>query len=161
MCVSVHVRQSTPLPIVLTLSDQCLLQVALFDASIPGTLPRVNPACVASAVATGLALKGEVNPVSVFERKHYMYADLPHGYQITQREVGCNHKHSATPRPCNWRVLIASKHKPCTFQAPIVSGGSLLIDVPLRNAKGKKLRETKVSAAPVELCQTLCCSCQA
>ena len=87
MCVCVHVRQSTPLPIVLTLSDQCLLQVALFDASIPGTLPRVNPACVASAVATGLALKGEVNPVSVFERKHYMYADLPHGYQITQREV--------------------------------------------------------------------------
>lgn len=60
-------------------------QVALFDAAFPGTLPRVNRRCVDLALRTGLALDGRVNQVSFFDRKHYFYFDLPHGFQITQQ----------------------------------------------------------------------------
>lgn len=88
-------------------------QVALFDASIPGTLPVrpppfrrcrfpshsyhkiliknvtssfkvLNQWCVEQAVRTGAALKGSPQVTSRFDRKHYFYHDLPLGYQITQ-----------------------------------------------------------------------------
>ncbi|KAI5893605.1 Glutamyl-tRNA amidotransferase B subunit [Schizophyllum commune H4-8] len=55
-----------------------------FDAAFPGTLPRLNQACVDLALRAALALKCEVNPRSSFDRKHYFYSDLPSGYQITQ-----------------------------------------------------------------------------
>jgi aspartyl-tRNA(Asn)/glutamyl-tRNA(Gln) amidotransferase subunit B len=61
-------------------------RVQLFDAAIPGTLPRVNKSAVAQGVRLGLALGGDVRPYSRFVRKHYFYADLPHGYQITQQD---------------------------------------------------------------------------
>jgi aspartyl-tRNA(Asn)/glutamyl-tRNA(Gln) amidotransferase subunit B len=54
---------------------------------------------VEAAARTGFAVGGTVNATSRFDRKHYFYADLPHGYQITQQEQ------------------------------PIVSGGSLAVDV--------------------------------
>ena len=60
-------------------------QVALFDASIPGTLPVLNRRCVEAGVKTALALNCKINPTSTFDRKHYFYADLPAGYQITQQ----------------------------------------------------------------------------
>jgi len=60
-------------------------QVALFDASIPGTLPVLNRSCVEAGVRTALALNCKINPTSTFDRKHYFYADLPAGYQITQQ----------------------------------------------------------------------------
>ncbi|KAH8417670.1 hypothetical protein KR222_004005, partial [Zaprionus bogoriensis] len=59
--------------------------VAYFDASIPGTLPVLNRKCVESGIKTALALGCRVNEVSMFDRKHYFYADLPNGYQITQQ----------------------------------------------------------------------------
>lgn len=37
------------------------------------------------AVLTGLALSCRLNETSFFERKHYFYADLPAGFQITQQ----------------------------------------------------------------------------
>jgi aspartyl-tRNA(Asn)/glutamyl-tRNA(Gln) amidotransferase subunit B len=60
-------------------------QVAFFDASIPGTLPVLNRNCVEAGVRTALALNCKINPTSTFDRKHYFYADLPAGYQITQQ----------------------------------------------------------------------------
>ena len=60
-------------------------RVAPFDASLPGTLPVLNAGAVALAVKLGIALEGEVQLRSAFDRKHYWYADLPHGYQITQK----------------------------------------------------------------------------
>ncbi|XP_027491635.1 glutamyl-tRNA(Gln) amidotransferase subunit B, mitochondrial isoform X2 [Corapipo altera] len=61
--------------------------VSFFDASLPGTLPVLNRRCVEAAVMTGLALKCSINKKSLFDRKHYFYADLPAGYQITQQRV--------------------------------------------------------------------------
>jgi aspartyl-tRNA(Asn)/glutamyl-tRNA(Gln) amidotransferase subunit B len=58
--------------------------VSLVDAALPGMLPVLNEACVRQAVRTGLALSAKINRVSVFERKHYFYPDLPPGYQISQ-----------------------------------------------------------------------------
>jgi aspartyl-tRNA(Asn)/glutamyl-tRNA(Gln) amidotransferase subunit B len=75
-------------------------QVSLVDAAFPGMLPVINRECVAQAVRTGLGLGATVNPVSVFDRKNYFYADLPAGYQISQ------------------------------YTRPIVTGGQVLIDLP-------------------------------
>ncbi|KAJ8957539.1 hypothetical protein NQ318_020578 [Aromia moschata] len=61
--------------------------VSLFDCSTPGTLPVLNKRCVEAGVLTALALNCQVNPVSYFDRKHYFYADLPTGYQITQQRA--------------------------------------------------------------------------
>ena len=60
--------------------------VSLFDCAIPGTMPVLNKKCVEAGVSTALALSCEVNNVSMFERKHYFYSDLPAGFQITQQK---------------------------------------------------------------------------
>ncbi|XP_029644270.1 glutamyl-tRNA(Gln) amidotransferase subunit B, mitochondrial isoform X1 [Octopus sinensis] len=59
-------------------------QVSFFDAALPGTLPVLNKRCLEAGVLTSLALGCNINKVSLFDRKHYFYADLPAGYQITQ-----------------------------------------------------------------------------
>ncbi|XP_071640094.1 glutamyl-tRNA(Gln) amidotransferase subunit B, mitochondrial isoform X2 [Temnothorax longispinosus] len=59
--------------------------VSFFDCATPGTLPVLNRRCVESAVTTALALSCRLNETSLFERKHYFYADLPAGFQITQQ----------------------------------------------------------------------------
>ncbi len=51
---------------------------------MPGMLPVINEVCVEHAVRTGLGINGEINLVSIFDRKNYFYADLPAGYQISQ-----------------------------------------------------------------------------
>ncbi|CAG0888780.1 unnamed protein product [Cyprideis torosa] len=61
--------------------------VSPFDAAHPGTLPVLNRRCVEDAVKAALALNCQINLVSYFDRKHYFYADLPAGYQITQQRV--------------------------------------------------------------------------
>ncbi|XP_011636505.1 glutamyl-tRNA(Gln) amidotransferase subunit B, mitochondrial isoform X1 [Pogonomyrmex barbatus] len=59
--------------------------VSFFDCATPGTLPVLNRRCVESAVVTALALSCQLNEISLFERKHYFYPDLPAGFQITQQ----------------------------------------------------------------------------
>ncbi|XP_056121066.1 glutamyl-tRNA(Gln) amidotransferase subunit B, mitochondrial [Rhinichthys klamathensis goyatoka] len=61
--------------------------VSHFDASLPGTLPVLNRRCVEAAVLTGLAFNCTINRKSLFDRKHYFYADMPAGYQITQQRL--------------------------------------------------------------------------
>jgi aspartyl-tRNA(Asn)/glutamyl-tRNA(Gln) amidotransferase subunit B len=58
--------------------------VSTVDAAMPGMLPVINEYCVEQAVRTGLGLKAQINPYSVFDRKNYFYPDLPQGYQISQ-----------------------------------------------------------------------------
>ncbi len=59
-------------------------QAAALDLALPGTLPVLNRQAVAHAIAFGVAIGAEINPSSVFARKHYFYPDLPKGYQISQ-----------------------------------------------------------------------------
>jgi aspartyl-tRNA(Asn)/glutamyl-tRNA(Gln) amidotransferase subunit B len=74
--------------------------VSLVDAAMPGMLPVINEACVAQAVRTGLGLKARINRRSVFDRKNYLYPDLPPGYQISQ------------------------------YKSPIVGEGEVVVDMP-------------------------------
>ena len=74
--------------------------VSLVDAGMPGMLPVINAKCVEAAIKTGLGLKAQINPISVFDRKNYFYPDLPTGYQISQ------------------------------FFKPIVGKGEIVIDLP-------------------------------
>ncbi|MBI1957324.1 MAG: Asp-tRNA(Asn)/Glu-tRNA(Gln) amidotransferase subunit GatB, partial [Candidatus Niyogibacteria bacterium] len=52
----------------------------------PGTLPVINKEAVRHVLRVGLALGGEANRHSQFDRKNYFYPDLPKGYQISQYE---------------------------------------------------------------------------
>ncbi|XP_017465642.1 PREDICTED: glutamyl-tRNA(Gln) amidotransferase subunit B, mitochondrial [Rhagoletis zephyria] len=61
--------------------------VSYLDASLPGTLPVLNRKCVELGVKTAIALGCRINETSMFDRKHYFYADLPVGYQITQQRA--------------------------------------------------------------------------
>lgn len=74
-------------------------QVSFIDAGFPGMLPVVNQECVRQAIRSGLSFGSMINRRSVFARKNYFYPDLPQGYQISQ------------------------------FEEPIVSGGSIEIDL--------------------------------
>lgn len=58
--------------------------VSLIDTAMPGMLPTLNEVAVRQAIRTGLALDATINTLSRFDRKHYFYADLPQGYQISQ-----------------------------------------------------------------------------
>ena len=51
---------------------------------MPGTLPVLNKKVVDYAIATGLALQGEVVSCCKFDRKNYFYPDLPKAYQISE-----------------------------------------------------------------------------
>jgi aspartyl-tRNA(Asn)/glutamyl-tRNA(Gln) amidotransferase subunit B len=54
---------------------------------MPGVLPVINRAAVHQAVRVALALHGEVQRESKFDRKNYTYPDLPKGYQISQYDL--------------------------------------------------------------------------
>jgi aspartyl-tRNA(Asn)/glutamyl-tRNA(Gln) amidotransferase subunit B len=69
----------------ITLSSVPNTAVHPFDVAVPGSLPRLSKEAVQQAVRTAAALQCDIPPVSRFERKHYAYADLPHGYQVTQQ----------------------------------------------------------------------------
>lgn len=53
-------------------------------SGMPGALPVINRRAVEYTVMTALALGCRVAEHSKFDRKNYMYPDLPKGYQITQ-----------------------------------------------------------------------------
>ena len=58
--------------------------MALTDAALPGTQPRLNAAVLLPALRAALALQCTVARHSHFDRKHYFYWDQPAGYQLTQ-----------------------------------------------------------------------------
>jgi aspartyl-tRNA(Asn)/glutamyl-tRNA(Gln) amidotransferase subunit B len=52
--------------------------------ALPGTMPVLDGRAVRLALRGALALGAHVQPESSFDRKHYAYADLPKGFQVTQ-----------------------------------------------------------------------------
>ncbi len=54
---------------------------------MPGVLPVINKAAVEACLKTALALKCEIPRHTKFDRKNYMYPDLPKGYQISQYDL--------------------------------------------------------------------------
>ncbi|WP_040725859.1 Asp-tRNA(Asn)/Glu-tRNA(Gln) amidotransferase subunit GatB [Thiomicrorhabdus sp. Kp2] len=61
-------------------------QASNIDLGMPGMLPVLNAGVINKSIALGLALNAEIGRKSVFDRKNYMYPDLPKGYQTTQLE---------------------------------------------------------------------------
>ncbi|HEY2599633.1 MAG TPA: Asp-tRNA(Asn)/Glu-tRNA(Gln) amidotransferase subunit GatB [Candidatus Dormibacteraeota bacterium] len=58
---------------------------------MPGTLPVINKAAVEACLKTALALRCEIPRHTKFDRKNYMYPDLPKGYQISQYDLPMSH----------------------------------------------------------------------
>jgi aspartyl-tRNA(Asn)/glutamyl-tRNA(Gln) amidotransferase subunit B len=54
---------------------------------MPGTLPTINKAAVEACLKTALALNCDIPRHTKFDRKNYMYPDLPKGYQISQYDL--------------------------------------------------------------------------
>jgi aspartyl-tRNA(Asn)/glutamyl-tRNA(Gln) amidotransferase subunit B len=54
---------------------------------MPGVLPVINRAAVEKTILTGLAFGCEIPAANKFDRKNYMYPDLPKGYQVSQYDL--------------------------------------------------------------------------
>ncbi|XP_038204276.1 glutamyl-tRNA(Gln) amidotransferase subunit B, mitochondrial isoform X2 [Arvicola amphibius] len=114
--------------------------VSFFDASLPGTLPVLNRRCVEAAVMTGLALNCHINRKSLFDRKHYFYADLPAGYQITQQRLPI-----ATHGHLTYSICIRKKQSQVTTKTVRIK------QIQLEQDSGKSLHDDLRSQTLIDL----------
>ncbi|KAL0820518.1 hypothetical protein ABMA28_006376 [Loxostege sticticalis] len=114
--------------------------VSLFDAAIPGTLPVLNRKCVELGLITALALSCKINEVSMFDRKHYFYADLPSGYQITQQRAPL-----ASDGVINFQVFTPGVHKKPYKKS------SKIKQIQLEQDSGKSLHDVELKRSLVDL----------
>ncbi|XP_035825976.1 glutamyl-tRNA(Gln) amidotransferase subunit B, mitochondrial [Aplysia californica] len=114
-------------------------QVSHFDAALPGTLPVLNRRCVEAGVLTALALGCDINMVSKFDRKHYFYADLPAGYQITQQRQ---------PLAVNGQVTYVYQ---CSRTSRVERRSARLIQLQLEQDSGKSLHDSEQRLSLIDL----------
>ncbi|XP_046454065.1 glutamyl-tRNA(Gln) amidotransferase subunit B, mitochondrial-like [Daphnia pulex] len=114
--------------------------VSLFDCAIPGTLPVLNKKAVEAALLTALALNCNVNLVSEFDRKHYFYADMPAGYQITQQRLPL-----ASDGYLDFAVFSSAVHKAAYKKQ------SKIKQLQLEQDSGKSLHEESCSGSLIDL----------
>jgi len=69
------------------LGDKPNSNVCEICLGMPGVLPVINKAAVEACLKTALALGCEIPRHTKFDRKNYMYPDLPKGYQISQYDL--------------------------------------------------------------------------
>ena len=60
---------------------------SVIDWGYPGVLPVPNEKGIDLAIKAALALNCEINQVTKFDRKNYIYPDNPKAYQITQDDL--------------------------------------------------------------------------
>jgi len=61
-------------------------QACGIDLGLPGVLPVLNAEALTKALRFGIAIDAEIPEYSTFDRKNYLYPDLPKGYQTSQFE---------------------------------------------------------------------------
>lgn len=114
--------------------------VSLFDAAIPGCLPVLNKRCVEAGVKTALALNCAINEVSMFDRKHYFYSDLPTGYQITQQRAPLAGKGSLS-----FPVLTPAKNSKPYYKTVRIH------QIQLEQDSGKSLHDDELKISLIDL----------
>uniref|UniRef100_A0A667WXA5 Glutamyl-tRNA(Gln) amidotransferase subunit B, mitochondrial n=1 Tax=Myripristis murdjan TaxID=586833 RepID=A0A667WXA5_9TELE len=114
--------------------------VSFLDASLPGTLPVLNRRCVEAAVMTGLALNCTINNKSLFDRKHYFYADLPAGYQITQQR-----------QPIAVNGMLTYSHLGGKKRNQVVNKTVQIKQIQLEQDSGKSLHDDQRSQTLIDL----------
>ena len=115
--------------------------VSYFDVAFPGTMPTLNKKCVEASLSTCLALNCFINSVSYFERKHYFYADLPAGFQITQerRPIGVNGSFQYPIRDPKTQKIKYKSCKISRIQLEHDSARSLQLDEDFKKSKNENL----------------------
>lgn len=88
--IEVHVQMDTETKLFCTCENQFVHQpnsnICQICTAQPGILPVINKQAINFAIKAGLATHCTIANLSKFDRKHYFYADLPKGYQITQQK---------------------------------------------------------------------------
>ncbi|KAK7805080.1 hypothetical protein U0070_003013 [Myodes glareolus] len=89
---------------------------------------------------TGLALNCHINRKSLFDRKHYFYADLPAGYQITQQRLPI-----ATNGHLTYSIYIRKKQSQVTTKTVRIK------QIQLEQDSGKSLHDDLRSQTLIDL----------
>jgi aspartyl-tRNA(Asn)/glutamyl-tRNA(Gln) amidotransferase subunit B len=120
------------------------------DLGIPGFLPVLSQAAVHAALLTAAACRCEIQETSRFERKHYFYADLPLGYQITQQRWPLARNGTLV---CRKRIIHGKKKAKKTDAKEVLSVG---IDrIQIEQDTGKTTTVTRKNSDGATITQSL------